>query len=82
MLHTYCIPNVKKHSKICPDVVDCMITNQYVVGINIIYIGFYTRNSMRATFFMPKLWEKNNHKFYLHTFYILLLAYFLHTGAY
>jgi len=55
MLHTYCIPNVKKHNKICPDVVDCMITNQYVVGINIIYIGFYTRNSMRATFFMPKL---------------------------
>ena len=79
MLHTYCIPNVKKHSKICPDVVDCVITNQYVVGINTKYIGFYTRNSMGATFFLFKLWLKNNHKFYLHTFYILLSTYFLHT---
>lgn len=65
MLDSNAIADDKKHSKICLNHGEMLITNQLSYKDIVKYIGFYTRNGVGATFFVPKIWLKNNFKFYL-----------------
>jgi len=61
-MHSYYIVDIKKNSKISSDCGKLLITNQLLYQLSykgiVKYIGFYTNFSIRATFFVPKLWLK------------------------
>jgi len=75
MFHSCYIVSGQKYNKISSYCGSTLITNQLLYHLSyrgiVKYIGFYTNLSIRATFFVPKLWLKIVFVIFLHSFYIV-----------